>query len=550
MNLSAFFQLVGGLGLLIYGIKQMSESLQAIAGDRMRQLIGSLTNTPWRGVVVGALVTSLIQSSSATTVMTVSFVNAGLMQLKQAIGIVMGANIGTTINAQIIAFKVKDFALPVLALGVALSFFGKKSKHKHFGNGMVGFGLLFLGMANMENSMSFLREMKGSVEFFQMFSTNPLLGVLAGTLLTMLVQASSATIGLTMAMATQGLLTFEAAVPIILGDNIGTTITAVLSCIGTKRAAKQTALSHVLFNTIGVIIFISALPLFQRVVLMTSGDLARQLANTHTLFNIINTVIFLPFTALFAHLIEWLLPVKPEAQVSDVIYMDEKLIDASPAAAVVAVRDEIIHMGHVLHDMMETVWVGYDDNSFEQKDNFDLQEKSVDVINYSISRYAAKVWRKNLSESLSSVLASYVNISTDMERIGDHLTNMMELAGYKSEQSVRFSDEAYAEFTDMYMSVKKSFNTTMNAFSMEDSKIADEVCSILERDIDSKEKQYRKNHIERLNRGECDAKRGVLFCDILSNLERIGDHCNNIAERVIQIKEEKKAESRFMKSHN
>jgi phosphate:Na+ symporter len=547
MTFSSFFQLVGGVGLFIYGIKIMSESLQAIAGDRMRQLIGSLTNTPWRGVAVGALVTALIQSSSATTVMTVSFVNAGLMQLKQAIGIIMGANIGTTLSAQILAFKVKDFALPILAIGVVLSLFGKKRKHKHFGNGMVGFGLLFLGMQTMENSMYFLRDSK---EFFLQFSYNPLLGVMAGTLLTMLVQASAATVGLTMAMAVQGLLTFDAAVPIILGDNIGTTITAVLSCIGTKRAAKQAALSHVLFNIIGVVIFMSILPLFEKAVLMTSNDVARQVANTHTFFNVFNTLLFLPFTGLFARIIEWILPGKQEKQVSDVMYLDEKLIDASPAAAVVAVRDEIIHMGDILREMMETVWAGYEHKKLDERDHFDLQESAVDKINFSISRYAAKVWRGNLSESLSSVLAGYVNISTDMERIGDHLTNMMELAGYKSEQAVHFSDEAYAEFTDMYMSVRLSFNTTMIAFVMEDVKIADEVVSKLERDIDLKEKQYRANHIERLNRGECDAKRGVLFCDILSNLERIGDHCNNIAERVIQIKEEKRIVSRFMQNHN
>ena len=529
MTLSALFQLIGGVGLFIYAIKTMSESLQAIAGDRMRQLIGSLTNTAWRGVLVGTLVTAILHSSSATTVMTVSFVNAGLMQLKQAVGIVMGANIGTTLSAQILAFRVKDFALPILAIGVALSLFGKKSKHKHFGNGMVGFGLLFLGMQTMEASMYFLRDSK---DFFQQFSTNPLLGVMAGTLLTMIVQSSTATIGLTMAMAIQGLLTFEAAVPIILGDNIGTTITAVLSCIGTKRAAKQTALSHVLFNVIGVIIFISALPLFQKIVLITSNDLARQLANTHTLFNVINTLLFLPFTGIFARLIEWLLPGKPDLQVSEVLYLDEKLIDASPAAAVIATRDELIHMGGILRDMFGIVWVSYENKNFEQRENFELQEEAIDNINFSISRYAAKVWRKSPSESLSLALAGYVNISTDMERIADHLVNIMELAWYKSKQELHFSDEAYAEFTDMYETVKLSFDITMKAFEKEDPKIADEVVSKLEHEIDLKEKQYRENHINRLNRGECDAERGVLFCDILSNLERIGDHCNNIAERV------------------
>ncbi|MCL2147289.1 MAG: Na/Pi cotransporter family protein [Synergistaceae bacterium] len=547
MTFNTLFQLIGGVGLFIYGIKIMSESLQAIAGDRMRQLIGSLTDTPFRGVLVGAAVTALIQSSSATTVMTVSFVNAGLMQLKQAIGIIMGANIGTTLSAQILAFRVKDFALPILAIGVFLSLFGKKNKHKHFGNGMVGFGLLFLGMQTMENSMSFLQ---GNKEFFQQFSTNPLLGVMAGTLLTMVVQASAATVGLTMAMAVQGLLTFEAAVPIILGDNIGTTITAVLSCIGTKRSAKQAAMSHVLFNVIGVVIFMSMLPVFRSIVLLTSNDIARQVANTHTLFNMMNTLLFLPFTKPFARLIEKVLPSELVPQVKDVIYLDEKLLDASPAAAVVAVRDEIIHMGDILCGMLDIVWIGFENRNFEEKNRFGLQENAVDVINFSISRYAAKVWRCNLSESLASVLASYVNISTDMERIGDHLINLFELAEYKSEQEVRFSDEAYAEFTDMFSCVKLSFDTTKGAFLTENAKIADEVVSKLEREIDAKEKQYRKNHIERLNRGECDAKRGVLFCDILSNLERIGDHCNNIAESVMQIKEEKTVETRFMQHHN
>jgi phosphate:Na+ symporter len=537
MTFGAMFQLIGGIGLFIYGIKIMSESLQALAGDRMRRLIGSLTNTAWRGVIVGTIVTGLIQSSTAVTVMTVSFVNAGLMELRQAIGIIMGANIGTTFTAQIVAFKIKDFALPVLAIGVAMSFMGK-SKHKHIGNGLVGFGLLFLGLQTMETSMYFMRDSK---DFFQQFSTNPLLGILAGTILTMVVQSSTATIGLTMAMAVQGLLTFEAAVPIIFGDNLGTTLTAVIASIGTKRAAKQAAMSHVLFNVIGVSMFMSVLPLFEALILWSSDDIARQLANTHTFFNIINTLLFLPFTKYFARLIEWILPNKPEEQNGDIRYLDEKLINASPAAAVVAVRDEIIRMGNILRDMQEIVWVGYEKKNFERKDHFDQQEKAVDLINFSISSYAAKVWRKNLSESLSSVLANYVNISTDMERIGDHLENLMELAGYKLEEAMRFSDEAYAEFTDMYNSVKLSFDTTMNAFVMEDVKKADEVVSKLENDIDTKEKQFRENHIDRLNRGECDAKRGVLFCDILSNLERIGDHCNNIAERVIQIKMNKKA---------
>ena len=534
MSFDAIFQLVGGIGLFIYGIKLMSEALQAIAGDRMRQLIGTLTNTAWRGVLIGTLVTGIIQSSTAVTVMTVSFVNAGLMQLKQAIGIVMGANIGTTFTAQIIAFQVKDFALPVLAVGVLFSIFGKRSKHRHFGNGLVGFSLLFLGMQTMEASMYFLRDSK---EFFQQFSVNPMLGILAGVLLTIVVQSSTVTVGLTIAMATQGLLTIEAAVPIIFGDNIGTTFTAVLSCIGTKRAAQQTALSHVLFNVIGVFIFMLVFHPFIKLVTITSDDIARQLANAHTLQNVLSTLLFLPFTKPFARFIEWMLPSKVEIQLGDVMYLDEKLITVSPAAAVVAVRDEIIHMGEIIRDMLGIAWLCYENKKIEEREHLNLQENAIDLANFSISSYAAKVWRGNLSESLSSVLSCYVNISMDMERIGDHVINIVERAEYKLEQEMHFSDEAYAEFTDMYKKVNQSFDTAMKAFVNEDIKIANEVILKLEREIDKKEKEYRQNHINRLNSGGCSASCGVLFCEILSNLERIGDHCNNIAERVIQIKE-------------
>ena len=546
MTFGAIFQLIGGIGLFIYAIKTMSESLQAIAGDRMRRLIGSLTQTAWRGVIVGTVVTGIIQSSTCVTVMTVSFVNAGLMELRQAIGIIFGANIGTTFTAQIVAFKIKDFVLPILAIGVAMTFMGK-SKYKHIGNGLVGLALLFIGLQTMESSMYFMRDSK---EFFQKFSNNPLLGVLAGTLLTVVVQSSTATIGLTMAMAVQGLLTFEAAVPIIFGDNIGTTLTAIIASIGTTRTAKQTGMSHVLFNLIGVSIFMSILPIFEGFILMTSDDIARQLANTHTFFNVFNTLLFLPFVKHFARLIEWMIPNKPDDKPSNVKFLDEKLIDVAPAAAVLAVRDELIHMGDILREMMETVWASYENKKIDSREHFDKQENAIDLMNYSISRYAAKVWRKNLSESLSSVLANYVNISTDMERIGDHCTNMMELAGYKSDQAVHFSDKAYTEFEDMYKIVKLSFDTAMKAFVHENVEIADEVVSKLESEIDLKEKQYRNNHIDRLTSGECDAKRGVLFCDILSNLERIGDHSNNIAERVIQIKAEKKELSRFMPGHS
>ncbi|NLK18174.1 MAG: Na/Pi cotransporter family protein, partial [Synergistaceae bacterium] len=342
MSWTNAFQVLGGVGLFLFGIRLMSETLQSLAGDRLRQLIGSLTRTPIRGVFIGALVAMLIQSSGGTTVMTVSFVHAGLMSLKQAVGVIMGANIGTTVTAQLVAFRIKDLALPILGIGVMLVVFSKKKKHKYIGNGLVGFGLLFLGMQTMETAMSFLH---GRKELFMGLGDNPLLGVLVGTAVTMVVQASSATIGLTMAMAAQGLLTIDAAIPIILGDNIGTTVGAVIASMGSNRSAKQAAAGHVLFNIIGTAIVLAVLPLFKQAVMATSGDISRQLANAHTIFNIGNTAIFLPFTSLFVWLIRRVVPDRGEAAHTGPMYLDMKLVEASPAAAVDAVKKEILHMG-------------------------------------------------------------------------------------------------------------------------------------------------------------------------------------------------------------
>ncbi|MDR1741756.1 MAG: Na/Pi cotransporter family protein [Synergistaceae bacterium] len=528
--MSVALQLAGGVGLFLYAIKLMSEALQFIAGDRMRQLVGTLTRTPIRGVFVGIVVTILIQSSSGTTVMTVSFVNAGLMTLGQAIGVIMGANIGTTVTAQIIAFRIENMALPFIAIGVVLCLFGRSKRQRYAGNGIVGFGLLFLGMETMENATSFLAARQ---DFFAALSGFPLWGLLAGMALTMVVQSSAATIGLTMAMATKGLLTLDAAIPIILGDNIGTTITAVLASIGTNRSAKQAAAAHVLFNLIGSAIFLLFLPQYKSIVLATSDDIARQLANAHTLFNVVNTVIFLPFTQPFARLIQRLIPAEPVRVPEGPIYLDPKLLHASSAAAVRAVKDELMHMGSITLRMSAIVRTSYmtgTKGNGEQDEGttspFDELEEAVDAINAGISRYASEIWQKGLSGEVSTVLGCYVNASGDLERVGDHLENLMELCG---EGAKSFSDAAEAELWDMYDTVEKALAAALDSVDKEDTSEADMVIIDLEQKIDWQEKTYRHNHIERLNRGECNPERGVVFIDILSNLERIGDHSNNIA---------------------
>ena len=520
-------QVAGGVGLFLYGIKLMSEALQFIAGDRMRQLIGTLTRTPLRGVFVGILVTILIQSSSGTTVMTVSFVNAGLMTLNQAIGVIMGANIGTTVTAQIIAFKIKDLSLPFIAVGVALAMFGKSKRQRYAGNGMVGFGLLFMGMQTMESATSFLARRQ---ELFLILSQHPILGVLAGTFVTMIVQSSAATIGLTMAMGSQGLLSLDTAIPIILGDNIGTTITAVLATIGVNRSAKQAAAAHVLFNLFGVILFMLCLPLYKEVIIASASDLNRQMANAHSIFNVTNTILFLPFTSLFAKLIQKLIPNDETREARTSIYLDKKLIAASSTAAVEAVKDELIHMGNIVLNMSALVRKCYLENNTERVlTEFSEFEDALNIINKAISSYASEIWQRGLSGEVSTVLGCYVNAAGDLERVGDHFENLTELSETRLEDGKHFSDQAADEFWSMYDTVEKALNYALDSLKTEDLKKADYVIKELEMKIDTQEKQYRKNHIERLNRGECNPEKGVSFIDMLSNLERIGDHSHNIA---------------------
>lgn len=523
--MSNLLHVLAGVGLFLYGIKLLSDALQYLAGDRMRRLVGTLTSTPVRGVLVGALVTMLIQSSSGVTVMTVSFVNTGLMTLNQAIGVIMGANIGTTVTAQIIAFNIKDIALPFIAAGAFLALLSKDKRRRQIGNGLVGFGMIFLGMQTMEASMAFLRDRQ---DFFLALGGNPLLGVLAGTALTVLVQSSAATIGLAIAMASQGLLDINAALPIILGDNIGTTITAVIASLGTNRSAHQAAAAHVLFNTIGVVVFLLGLPLFKMAVQWSATDIGRQLANAHTMFNVCNTLLFLPFVGPFARFIRFVLPDGDESRDYKVLYLDRKLLAVSPAVAVDAVHDELMHMGDLARRMGGLVRRAYEGDG-SVREEFAENEKALDELNRAIAGFAGEVWQRKLPDRISAVLSGYVNSAGDIERIGDHLENLMELSELKREGGVRFSVAADREFWDMFGTAEEALDLALNAIDRDDGRLADKVIDELEEAIDSKEKEYRHNHIGRITRQECDPERGVLFVEALSNLERIGDHAHNIA---------------------
>lgn len=533
MDANIFFTIAGGVALFLYGIKLLSSSLQNLAGDKLRQLLGTLTKTPLRGIFVGILVTVLIQSSAGTTVMTVSFVNTGLLSLKQALGLIMGANIGTTITAQLIAFNIDTLALPLLFVGVFSSMIFTKKQLAYLASGLIGLGLVFMGMRTMKSASHIISQYHDLLLFL---SSNPLTGVLAGIVLTALIQSSAATIGLTIAIASEGLITLDAALPIILGDNIGTTLTAIVVSLNASRPAKQAAAGHVLFNLIGTLIFLAILPFYREIVEATSPDIGRQIANAHTIFNVLNTILFFPFVSLLAKFISKIIPITQDDKPEDVMYLDPKLIEISSASAVEAVKDELIHMGNIVQKMFSLIhktFFEYDESKMEERrKKFDSLEDAVNKITRAISSYASEIWQRGVSDEVSTVLGCYVNASLDLERIGDRAENLIERSDVMNHY---LSDEAIGEFRDMYDTTSLAVDKSLSSIEHEDSSQAWEVIRDLEKKIDGQERTYRKRHIDRLNRGECDPEKGVNFITLLSNLERIGDHSNNIAGYTLDI---------------
>ncbi len=530
MNFEIAFNVAGGVGLFLFGVKLMSGALQDLAGDKMRTLISSLTSTPLKGAGVGALVTMVIHSSAATTIMVVSFVQAGMMTLKQAIGVIMGANIGTTVTAQMVAFDMGTLAMPLLGLGMMLAVFGRSKRQRYIGNGIFGFGLLCMGMETMENALAFLADKK---EFFMIFARSPMLCIAAGTVLTMLVQSSTATVGLTIAMATQGLLPLQSSIAILLGNNIGTTVTAVLAALSASRPAKQAAAAHVFFNLAGVLIFAPFLAPFTDFIAATSSGVARQLANAHTLFNVVNTVIQLPFAGLIAAVIQRLIPAQTEQLYSGARFLDDHLLDTAPAAAVQAVRNELLEMGDLAGKMLDLVRAAYFENDPSAGEKLNRIEEGVDDLTHRIAVYAARLWRRHLSSSLSRLLESLVNGSSDIERIGDHAQNLMDSYDELAENRMAFSDQAMSEFDTMLSLVRNMLEKTMAALREDSVDLAREVAGVMEESADAMEKRLRTLHIQRLNDGLCSPASGVLFIEMITNLERIGDHATNVAEIVL-----------------
>ncbi len=532
MSMSFFtaMQLLGGVGIFLYAIKLISESLQMVAGERLRNIIGMFTKTPVMGVFLGTAVTMVIQSSSATTVMTVSFVDAGLMNLMQAIGVIMGANIGTTVTGQILAFRVKDLAYLFVILGVLLIFVCSSKKLKHVGEGLLGFGLLFIGMQTMESSMAFLRDRQ---DFFLAFSDNPLLGLAAGTLLTLLVQSSSATVGLTIALGVQGLLPLEAAIPIIFGDNIGTTITAVLAALGTGRAARQACAAHVLFNVIGVCIWLPLMPLWIGFIEASSSSIGHQIANAHTMFNICNTILFLPFVRPFAALIRKIIPDAKHIDRRDAVYLDPLLIQRTPVVAVSAVKHECRHMGEVVLDLLDRTEKVFFEHKEEQKEEVLRLEEKLDGLEEAIRSYASDIMQTGLDGRDAEILEACVVSAGDLERIGDKGKRLIDFYEYRKKRGDDFSSEAMKEVRALFHETRRSVRLALAVFDTEPFTEKDKAAldGLADR-VREQESLLRASHASRLSSGHCSPESGLVFIDVLGAIEQMAYRSRKIADHM------------------
>ncbi|MRX71274.1 sodium-dependent phosphate transporter [Bacillus lacus] len=530
------FEFIGGLGIFLFGIKSMGDGLQKSAGDKLRDILDKFTTNPLMGVLAGIVVTVLLQTSTGTTVITVGLVSAGFMTLRQAIGVIMGANIGTTITAFIIGIKISAYALPIIAAGALLLFFFKSKKVHNIGQIVFGFGSLFYGLNLMGDGMKPLREFETFHELTVSMSSNPLLGVFIGTLFTVVVQSSSATIGILQELFGQGLVDLQAALPVLFGDNIGTTITAVLASIGATVAARRAALTHVIFNLLGTIVFLLILPLYTSLIAAIQTNLQLNpemtIAFAHGIFNTTNTLIQLPFVGFLAFLVTKLIPGDESVVEYKAKHLDPLFIEQSPSIALGQAKEEVLRMGQFAAIGLEESNT-YLKTSTKKHADMALQlEDAINNLDRKITDYLVLLSRKEMSFAESEEHTMLMDTVRDIERIGDHFENVVELVDYKLANKVKITDQALADLNEMFELTIQTLKDAITALDDKNTELASKVITA-EEQIDKMERSLRKKHILRMNEGQCSGQAGIVFVDIISNLERIGDHSLNIAEAVL-----------------
>lgn len=537
MGVELLLGLLGGLALFLYGMQMMSNNLEAAAGNKMKQILEKLTTNRFMGILVGAGITALIQSSSATTVMTVGFVNSGLMSLNQAVWIIMGANIGTTITGQLIALDVGALAPLIAFIGVVLVVFVKNKKLQHIGGIVAGVGVIFIGMGMMSDAMLPLRD---EPEFIQLMTSfkNPLLGVMAGALFTAVIQSSAASIGILQALAVSGVIGLHSAVFVLFGQNIGTCITAVLASVGTNRNAKRTTAIHLMFNVVGTVIFVvlcMVTPFVDWMITTNPANPAAQIANVHTIFNIATTVILFPFGPMLVNIAKKILPDTQVKHVMDADQWFEGLMASKhhlgvSTIAISQIHEEIRDMLAIaasnVSDSFKAMEQGPGENGIQEIAD---REEEIDLSNVRLSKKISKVLVLDQTPQDIEALNKMYSILGNIERIGDHAMNLAEYAQTIQEKNLNFSDYAKKEFKVMDESCALGMELLRKA-AAGDSDFTLEKIQAIEQKIDDITDNFRQNQIDRMREGHCNVESSILYSEMLTDYERIGDHMLNIGE--------------------
>jgi phosphate:Na+ symporter len=538
------FSLFGGLAVFIYSMSLMGDGLQKAAGEKMRRILEVLTSNPVMGILVGTLVTMIIQSSSATTVMVVGFVSANLMTLPQAIGVIMGANIGTTVTAQIVAFNLGEYAYLITAVGFILFFFFNKKIIKYVGQIIFAFGLLFIGLNVMSDAMKPLAQSAMFEDIIHRVSDTPILGLFVGTLVTLIVQSSSATIAVLLNLAQepdangQALISLQGALPILFGSNLGTTITGILASIGARVNGKRAAMAHTVFNAVGSVLFMLILPYFAKFVVFISPKgtetevIARQIANAHTSFNIVNTILWAPFVLILAKIVTFLVRGEEETIENRVMYLDYKILNNAAVAMDLATK-ELTRMAELARKMMSNAKKAFIHSNVEAAKKVHEIESIVDMLQTEIIKYLSTMLsQSSLTDRQSIRLAGLMHTANDIERMGDHCKNVAELAMEKIEKDLPFSKEAISDLTNAFNKLNEMVDHSIQSLSQGNTELAKKVLAD-ESEIDKLESDLRDRHMKRLDSGLCNPTSTIMFIELIHNIERIGDHCNNIAEAVL-----------------
>ena len=530
------FHFLGGLGLFLYSIKTMGDGLQQAAGDRLRYYIDKYTSNPFLGVLVGIVVTALIQSSTGVTVITVGLVSASLLTLRQAIGIIMGANIGTTVTSFIIGFKLGEYALPLIFLGTMFLFFTKNRTANNIGRILFGVGGIFYALNLISAGMSPLKDLPQFKEYMVTLGQNPILGVVAGAVITVLIQASSATIGILQGLYAGGFLDLKGSLPVLFGDNIGTTLTVIIAAAGANVSAKRVAATHVTFNVLGTILclillgpFTSMIEYFQAL-LHLSPEMT--IAFSHGAFNVSNTIVQFPFIGALAYFVTKLIPGEDEVVKYEPLYLDEQLIQQAPSIALGNAKKELLHLGNYAVKAFDLSY-DYIINSNEKvAEKGHKTEEAINTIDEKLTRYLITLSSEALSQKESEVLTNILDSSRDLERIGDHAEALTNLNDYLQRKNVHFSNSALEELEEIYRQTSEFVKDALESVENNDLEMAE---SLIERHeaINKMERVLRKTHIKRLNNGECSTQAGVNFIDIISHYTRVSDHAMNLAEKVL-----------------